>query len=255
MLRQQCANEVVMLLILRVIIVTIYCILVCIFGSIYCLFSPRNPRHVATFGHLFGRLSKVFGLKVAMRKPAGAANNGKCIYIANHQNNYDMVTVSNIVQPRTVTVGKKSLVWIPFFGPLYWLTGNLLIDRDNRAKAHGTIAQVVEAFAEKDISIWMFPEGTRSRGRGLLPFKTGAFHAAIAAGVPIVPICVSNTNGKIDLNRWNNGHVLIEMLEPVDVSSYSKEQVRELAAHCRDLMKAKIEQLDAEVAQLEAAQK
>ncbi|CAI1926298.1 1-acylglycerol-3-phosphate O-acyltransferase [Serratia fonticola] len=243
-----------MLLILRAIIVTVYCLLVSFFGSLYCLFSPRNPRHVATFGHLFGRLSTVFGIKVEFRKPASADNNGKCIYIANHQNNYDMVTVSNAVQPRTVTVGKKSLVWIPFFGQLYWLTGNLLIDRDNRAKAHGTIAQVVDAFKKQDISIWMFPEGTRSRGRGLLPFKTGAFHAAIAAGVPIVPICVSSTN-KIKLNRWNNGHVIVEMLEPVDTSHYSKEQVRELAAHCRELMKAKIDQLDAEVAKLDAAKK
>ncbi|PVZ85132.1 1-acyl-sn-glycerol-3-phosphate acyltransferase [Serratia sp. S1B] len=244
-----------MLLILRAIFVTVYCILVCLFGSIYCLFSPRNPRHVATFGHLFGRLSAVFGLKVEIRKPANAANFGKCIYIANHQNNYDMVTAAKIVQPRTVTVGKKSLVWIPFFGQLYWLTGNLLIDRDNRAKAHGTIAQVVEAFKKKEISIWMFPEGTRSRGRGLLPFKTGAFHAAIAAGVPIVPICISTTSGKINLNRWDNGHVIIEMLEPIDSRDYNKEQVRELAAHCRELMKAKIEQLDAEVAELDASKK
>ncbi|MFZ1872229.1 MAG: 1-acylglycerol-3-phosphate O-acyltransferase [Chania sp.] len=244
-----------MLLILRAIFVVIYCALVCILGSIYCLFSPRNPRHVATFGHLFGRLSTILGIKVEVRKPASAVNNGKCIYIANHQNNYDMVTVSNIVQPRTVTVGKKSLVWIPFFGPLYWLAGNLLIDRNNRTKAHDTISQVVDAIAEKDISVWMFPEGTRSRGRGLLPFKTGAFHAAISAGVPVVPICVSTTSGKINLNRWNNGHAIVEMLEPVDTSAYSKEQVRELAAHCRDLMKAKIEQLDAEVAQLDATKK
>jgi hypothetical protein len=103
-------------------------------GCIYCLFSPRNPKHVATFGHLFGRLSPVFGLKVELRKPADAESYGNAIYIANHQNNYDMVTASNIVQPPTVTVGKKSLLWIPFFGQLYWLTGNLLIDRNNRAK-------------------------------------------------------------------------------------------------------------------------
>ncbi|MDN5681095.1 MAG: 1-acyl-sn-glycerol-3-phosphate acyltransferase, partial [Ewingella sp.] len=60
-----------MLAIIRFIIVVIYCILVCIFGCIYCLFSPRNPRHVATFGHLFGRLAPVFGLKVEVRLPAG----------------------------------------------------------------------------------------------------------------------------------------------------------------------------------------
>ena len=244
-----------MLFILRVIIVVIYCILVCIFGCIYCLFSPRNPKHVATFGHMFGRLAPVFGLKVETRLPAGAENFGNAIYIANHQNNYDMVTAANIVLPPTVTVGKKSLVWIPFFGQLYWLTGNLLIDRNNRAKAHGTIAEVVNTFQKRKISFWMFPEGTRSRGRGLLPFKTGAFHAAIASGVPIIPVCVSNTSNKIKLNRWNNCQVIVEMLDPIDTSAWGKDQVRDLAKHCREVMKAKIDELDQEVAQREAAAK
>ncbi|EOV8144952.1 1-acylglycerol-3-phosphate O-acyltransferase [Cronobacter dublinensis] len=244
-----------MLSIVRMIIVVIYSLLVSVLGSIWCLFSPRNPRHVATFGHMFGRLSTVFGLKVELRKPQDAENYGNAIYIANHQNNYDMVTASKIVQPPTVTVGKKSLVWIPFFGQLYWLTGNLLIDRNNRSKAHGTIAEVVEQFRKRKISIWMFPEGTRSRGRGLMPFKTGAFHAAIAAGVPIIPVCVSNTHGKIKLNRWNNGLVIVEMLPPVDTQGWGKEQVRELAAHCRQLMEAKIAELDKEVTEREAAGK
>lgn len=240
-----------MLAIVRFIIVVIYSILVCLFGCIYCLFSPRNPRHVATFGHMFGRLAPVFGLRVEQRLPEGHASFGNAIYIANHQNNYDMVTASNIVQPPTVTVGKKSLVWIPFFGLLYWLTGNLLIDRNNRAKAHNTISQVVTAFQKRKVSFWMFPEGTRSRGRGLLPFKTGAFHAAVAAGVPIIPVCVSNTHGKIKLNRWSNGLVIVEMLPPVDTSAYGKDQVRALATHCRELMANRIAELDAEVARRE----
>lgn len=244
-----------MLAIVRFIIVVIYCILVCIFGSIYCLFSPRNPRHVATFGHLFGRLAPVFGLKVETRLPAVVENQPTAIYIGNHQNNYDMVTASNIVQPPTVTVGKKSLVWIPFFGQLYWLTGNLLIDRNNREKAHCTISQVVDQIRKRKVSIWMFPEGTRSRGRGLLPFKTGAFHAAIAAGVPIIPVCVSNTSNKIKLNRWNNGLVIVEMLPPVDTRADGKDQVRKLATDCRELMMAKIDELNQEVAAREAAGK
>nr|WP_318384371.1 1-acylglycerol-3-phosphate O-acyltransferase [uncultured Enterobacter sp.] len=244
-----------MLFIFRVIIVVIYSILVCIFGCIYCLFSPRNPKHVSTFGRMFGRMAPVFGLKVERRVPSNAAQFGNAIYICNHQNNYDMVTASNIVLPPTVTVGKKSLLWVPFFGLLYWITGNLLIDRNNRTKAHGTIAQVVKHIQKRNISIWMFPEGTRSRGRGLLPFKTGAFHAAIAAGVPVIPVCVSNTSNKINLNRWNNGLVIVEMLQPVDVSQFGKDQVRELAAHCRTIMENKIAELDKEVAEREAAGK
>ncbi|EDU60656.1 1-acylglycerol-3-phosphate O-acyltransferase [Providencia stuartii] len=244
-----------MLALIRAIIVIIYTILVCVFGGIYCLFSPRDPKHVMVFGHMFGRLSTLFGIKIINRVPEKAKKYGPSIYIGNHQNNYDMVTMSNGVQPRTVTVGKKSLVLIPFFGFLYWITGNILIDRSNRSKAHNTISQVAEQIKKHQISIWMFPEGTRSRGRGLLPFKTGAFHAAIAAGVPIVPVCVSTTQGRIKLNRWNNGHVIVEMLEPIETKNYSKEQVRELAEYCHDLMKAKIKQLDEEIAEIDKQNK
>lgn len=150
-------------------------------------------------------------------------------------------------------MGKKSLLWIPFFGPFYWLTGNILIDRNNKTKSRGTIYQIIEQMKKRDISVWMFPEGTRSRGRGLLPFKTGAFHAAIAAGVPVVPICVSSTSGKIKLNRWNNGHAIVEMMSPIDTSGYDKDQVRELAQYCHDIMAEKLAQLDQEVAECEAA--
>ncbi|HBO23218.1 MULTISPECIES: 1-acylglycerol-3-phosphate O-acyltransferase [unclassified Providencia] len=239
-----------MLALIRAILVLIYTILVCVVGGIYCLLSPRNPKHVMTFSHLFGKLHKVLGIKLVDRIPPAAKNYGPSIYIGNHQNNYDMVTMSNGVQPRTVTVGKRSLLFIPFFGFLYWITGNILIDRGNRSKAHNTISQVSDQIIKRKISVWMFPEGTRSRGRGLLPFKTGAFHAAIAAGVPIVPVCVSSTEGKIKLNRWNNGYVIVEMLDPIDTSKYTREQVRELSEYCHRLMEAKIKELDREVAEL-----
>ncbi len=237
-----------MLLIIRSFIAILYGLLVCTIGTVYCLFSPRNPCHVATFSHLFGRLSTLFGLKVEIRIPAGVAQNGNCIYIANHQNNYDMAIVSNIVQPGTVIVGKKSLLWIPFLGPLYWLSGNILINRNNNAKAHSTITMIIEQFKKRDISIWIFPEGTRSRGRGLMPFKTGAFYAAITAQVPIIPICISTTHDKINLNRWNNGRVIVEMIEPINTFAYSKKNARDLANYCHTIMVGKISELDTELA-------
>lgn len=244
-----------MLAIIRTILVVLLSICICVFGLIYCLFSPRDPRHVATFGRMFGRMAPLLGLKVELRYPSSMVTRQSCIYIANHQNNYDMVTAASMVQPRTVTVGKKSLLWIPFFGQLYWLTGNLLIDRENRLRAHGTISEIVEHIKKKNISIWMFPEGTRSRGRGLMPFKMGAFYAAIAAGVPVVPICVSNTSNKIKLNRWSNGLVIVELLPPVDTAPYTRDRVRELADHCRELMAARLVELDAEVAMREGQRK
>ncbi|MFS1562479.1 MAG: 1-acylglycerol-3-phosphate O-acyltransferase [Candidatus Arsenophonus phytopathogenicus] len=244
-----------MLAIVRIIIVILFTILVCLLGCFYCLFSPRNPHHVMRFGRLFGKLSYVFGITIINREPSEVKDYVPSIYIGNHQNNYDMVTMSNAVQPNTVTVGKKSLVFIPFFGQLYWLAGNILIDRANRTKAHNTISQVVKQIKKRKISVWMFPEGTRSRGRGLLRFKAGAFYAAIAAGVPIVPVCLSETEGRIKLNRWNNGVVIVEMLPPIDTTKYNRENVHELAEYCHDLFKVKIAELNKEVAEIEQKMK
>ena len=238
-----------MIALFRIFALAIFALVMFVFGCGYCLFSPRNPKHVFTFGRYFGRMSKVFGIKLELRIPDDAYERGQHVYIANHQNSWDLFTVSSAVTPKVVTVGKKSLAWMPLFGQLYWLTGNILIDRANRSKAKGTIDQVVDSIKKSGVSVWMFPEGTRSRGRGLLPFKTGAFHAAIGAEVPIIPIVCSSTGG-VKLNRWDNGHVIVEMLPPVSAEGYNKANVRELANICREQMKDKLVALDEEVTML-----
>ena len=239
-----------MVFLFRLISIVIIGIIVCVLGIIFCLFNPRNPKNVARFAHLFSFFFKpILGVKVNTRTIPNINKIASCIYIANHQDNYDIVVAGDVVQSKTVTVGKKSLAWIPFFGQLYYLTGNILIDRNNKSKAHDTIGQVVNEIKKRGISIWMFPEGTRSRGRGLLPFKTGAFKAAIAAGVPIVPICVSQTSN-IKLNRLNNGHIIVEMLEPIETKNLGKEDARALMEQCYSQMATKIAQINAEAKQL-----
>ncbi|MBI0114419.1 MULTISPECIES: 1-acylglycerol-3-phosphate O-acyltransferase [Gilliamella] len=239
-----------MVFLFRLISVLFIGIITCVLGVIFCLFNPRNPKNVARFAHLFSFFFKpILGVKVDTRKYPEIEKLGSCVFIANHQNNYDMVVAADIVQPKTVTVGKKSLALIPFFGQLYYLTGNILIDRNNKSKARDTINFVVKEIKKREISIWMFPEGTRSRGRGLLPFKTGAFKAAIAAGVPIVPICVSDTNN-IKLNRLNNGHMIVEMLPPIETKNLRKEDARILMEECYQLMSEKIAQINLEATKL-----
>ncbi len=238
-----------MIALARLILVALFAIIMFVFGCGYCLLSPRNPKHVFTFGRIFGAMHRLFGLKLELRLPDDAYERGQHIYIGNHQNSWDLFTISSAVTPNVVSLGKKSLLWIPLFGQLYWLTGNILIDRDNKAKAKGTIDLISDEVRETGLSVWMFPEGTRSRGRGLMPFKAGAFHAAIGAEVNIIPIVCSTTQDKIKLNRWNNGHVIVEMLSPVDVSQWERSQVKKLASHCRELMKDKLAQLDQEVAE------
>jgi 1-acyl-sn-glycerol-3-phosphate acyltransferase len=223
---------------------------ICIISCFYCLLRPFHRDNVHHTSRYLGKITKLLGFDVEVRIPDSVKNMGPVIYIANHQNSYDVFTMANAVQPSTVSVGKKSLKWIPIFGQMYWLTGNILIDRKNTSKAMNFINLTAKKIQEKKLSIWMFPEGTRSRGRGLLPFKVGAFRTAALANVPVVPICASNQVGTIQLGRWNNGKIIIEFLDPIYISENTPASAREAADKAYTLMKAKIEQLDDEVANI-----
>ncbi|PTO53903.1 1-acyl-sn-glycerol-3-phosphate acyltransferase [Vibrio splendidus] len=244
-----------MLAVLRIILATVFIIFTTLCAFVNCLFSPKNPKHVYVFCRWFNQLQKIVGVKLVQRGLDNAPTSEKSVYISNHQSILDFVTDPGMLRPRTVSLGKRDLLYVPFFGLLYWITGNIMINREDKSKARDTIKQVAEAIHQRDLSVWVYPEGTRSKGRGLLPFKTGAFRMAIEAGVPITPMCTSTTHNKIDLNRVNNGIVITEMLEPIDVTGYKISDARELANRCHALMTEKIEELDAEVARLEAQQK
>ena len=235
-----------MLALIRIFSITLALVVICIFACVFSLLQPLSRNRVFFTAKILGKVAKLLGLTVEVRLSESAKNIGPVVYVANHQSGLDMFTISSAVQPNTVTVGKKSLKWIPFFGQMYWLTGNILIDRVNTNKAMGTIAQTVNKIKDKSLSVWLFPEGTRSNGRGLLRFKTGAFRTAAEANVPIVPVCSSNLHGAIKWNRWNNGKVIIEVLAPIYFTDENKDNVRAVANTVHALMSDKIEQLSLE---------
>lgn len=235
-----------MLAFIRIILMAVVIVVISLVSCLYCLCRPFHRNNVYVTAGFMGKVSKLLGLEVEVRIPDVVKQTSPVVYICNHQNSYDIFTVSNAVLPNTVSVGKKSLKWIPFFGQMYWLTGNILIDRKNTNKAMNTIALAADKIREKNISVWLFPEGTRSNGRGLLPFKTGAFRTALQANVPIIPICASNTHNKIQLNRWNNGKMIIEFLPPISLEGISKEAVRLVSNETHQKMLKKIEELNKE---------
>jgi 1-acyl-sn-glycerol-3-phosphate acyltransferase len=234
-----------LLAVIRIFIMLLFILLSCFFGLLLSIVRPFHPNNVHIIARWFGSVAKVLGVKVVLKSHPESQNVGPAVYVANHQNNYDLFTVAAMVPQNCVSIGKKSLKWVPFFGQLYWLSGNILIDRANRSKAANTISKAAEKIKQKGLSVWMFPEGTRSYGRGLLPFKTGAFHTAINAGVPVVPVCMSTTHKSIKLNRWDNGTIYIEMLAPISLDK--SVGARAYAQHVHSIMAAKITELDAQV--------
>jgi 1-acyl-sn-glycerol-3-phosphate acyltransferase len=192
-------------------------------------------------------MSFFLGVKLELRVPESVKNGGPYVFIANHQNSYDLLTICVAAQKGMVTVGKKSLKWIPVFGWVYWLSGNIMIDRNNSGSAHDTLQSTVDKILKRRLSVWFFPEGTRSYGRGLLTFKSGAFRIAKATDEPVVIVTASNLHNKIKLNRWNNGTLLIEVSEPENLNE--NLSIKENAEHFHQKMQLQITELDSELEQ------
>lgn len=236
-----------MLLLIRMTLLLLLVVGVTLLGIVFCLLTLWSKNRVYYLGRVFAKVAPLFGLSVEGRVAESAKQIPQAVYVANHQNNFDLFTLAAVVPKGVVTVGKTSLRWIPFFGALYWASGNFLINREDRKQAIATIEQIVSSMKKTGLSIWMFPEGTRSRGRGWLPFKRGAFHAAVQAGVPIVPVVCSSTHGQIGLSRWDNGKVIVEMLPPIDTTGLHETDVVSLLKSCEEQMHETQRRLDQEL--------
>ncbi len=141
-------------------------------------FNPTNSRWCAWFYSVLGL--HMIGIKVENIVFENYPTDEGFIVVANHQSNWDLLVVGSTIPDRTVSLGKKSLKWVPLFGQLFWLAGNILIDRDNAKKAMEAMEITKVALTQKKTHIWFFAEGTRNHGKNMLPFKKGAFVTAMA---------------------------------------------------------------------------
>ena len=93
-------------------------------------------------------------------------------------------------------------------------------------------------------SVCLSPEGTRSVTDKLAPFKKGAFHLAMQAGVPVVPIVIHNSNDvqpKGDI-LYHPGTVNVEVLPPIDTGSWTVESLDRHIAEIRDMYLTALDQ-------------
>ena len=141
-------------------------------------------------------------------------NNRPVVFLVNHQTELDVLLLGSIWPKHCSVTAKKSLRNVPFLGWFMILSGAIFIDRVDRSQAVKAFEGAAKAMREKRQSVVIFPEGTRSYSAEpmLLPFKKGAFHLAIQAGVPIVPIVAENYNHILNVKArsFNTGTIRVK---------------------------------------------
>lgn len=235
-----------MLYLLRLFLLGLHFLVAGAINLVIVLLRPFNPDNSRLCGRVYSLPAlRILGLAARLDVQEFDKLTSPCVIVVNHQSNYDLFVLGSVVPHRTATIGKKSLRWIPIFGQIYWLAGNVLIERGNAAQAKQAMLKTTDTLQHRNTSIWVFAEGTRNLGKGLLPFKKGAFQMAIAAGVPIVPMCCSNYKRSMRLNRWHSGRVAIRALPPISTTGLTLDDMPALMERCRRQMADCIDALDA----------
>ena len=136
------------------------------------------------------------------------------VFIGNHQTELDVLMLGAMFPKYCSVTAKSSLKVIPFLGWFMAMSGTIFIDRKNSKDAREAMKGAAKEIKDKRQSVFMFPEGTRSYAKDpmLLPFKKGAFHLAVEAGVPIVPVVVANYSNVLYIKGmiFNSGTVPIK---------------------------------------------
>lgn len=215
-------------------------------GIVWLLVRPHNRETLYVYGKVFCRgVVSLMGwrLDVANRDLLDSAR--PCVFVANHQSFLDVVTFGAMFPKRTVSAGKREIGRIPVFGWFYRLSGNLVIDRANPLAARDSLDAAARTIRDERVSVWFMPEGHRNAGPELLPFKTGAFRLALAAGVPIVPIVAAPLTAIADTKRHRArpGALRVTVLDPILPNAGSPRAVAELADATRMAMQRELDRL------------
>jgi lysophosphatidate acyltransferase len=133
-----------------------------------------------------------------------------------------------------------------------WLSKTVFIDRGNHKSAIAAFESAANQMRDERQSVFIFPEGTRSYSQkpDLLPFKKGAFHLAIRAKVPIVPVVVANYAALVSVQekRFVPGRIPIRVLKPIPTVDLKPEDVEDVMKLVRDQMMAALLEMHAEAA-------
>lgn len=215
-------------------------------GIAWLLFRPHNRQTLYVFGKVFCRsLVRMMGWRIDVENRARMDEQRPCVIVANHQSFLDVVTFGSVFPRRTVSAGKREIGKIPVFGWFYRLSGNLIIDRERARNALRSLEEAARTLTDERVSVWFMPEGHRNRSSALLPFKTGAFRLAIAAGAPILPLVCEPLGVIVDTKRHlaRRGTLRMRVLDPISTRGLTNHDLPDLVATARSRMQEALEAL------------
>ncbi len=158
------------------------------------------------------------------------------VFMSNHESWMDIPAVFGAVPSSLRMVAKLGLMKIPIFGRALNSGGFIFVDRKNRARAIRQL-EIAKERLNDGISIWIAPEGTRSRKKEIGSFKKGGFYLASQLQRPIVPVYIEGAFEVMPPDSpyvYPNRAITVHFCEPIETVGYGKDNLDELVLKVRN---------------------
>jgi 1-acyl-sn-glycerol-3-phosphate acyltransferase len=214
-----------------------------VYLSLSLLLLPWRPLRIR-IGNVYGKavgplVTRILGVRTRVRHRERLAESRPAIYVTNHTSALDAFIAMWLCPMGGCGIAKKEIASIPFFGWAYRLSGHLLIDRGDRKGAIAALEATAEVVRRHRLSIWILPEGTRSRDGRLLPFRKGFAHLAIATGFPVVPVVLHGAHERLPDRsfRLMPGALEVEVMKLIDTRNWKRETVDEHVEQVHEIVR------------------
>jgi putative phosphoserine phosphatase/1-acylglycerol-3-phosphate O-acyltransferase len=204
---------------------------------IYALTGSRRASQNFSFSLFADTAGALIGLDLNVKGEEHLWEQRPAVFVFNHQSKADVVIIAQLVRRDIAGVGKKEIKKMPVIGTVMEMGGVVLIDRGDAKSAIKSMKPLVDAMKKEGKSVVLAPEGTRTISPKLTTFKKGAFHLAMQAGVPMIPIVIHNAGDVAPKGDFvfRPATVDVEVLPPVDTSNWKTETLTEHVREVRNM--------------------
>ena len=163
---------------------------------------------------------------------------GRFLLVCNHQHLADVgVLISCFQKSKLAFISKKENQKLPVIGKFMHRTSSQPLDREDDRQALKVILKCIQMVKEDEVSVAVFPEGTRSKTGKLLPFRNGAFKIAQKAGVPIV-VCTINGTGPLfhNVKKGKATHIDLHLVDVIGPEELKGKTTAEIGQRVYEMM-------------------
>ena len=195
----------------------------------------------------FGVVAFLAGVKYEVKGLENIPKDKAVLFIGNHQSFFDVVLGYHLCPAVTGFLSKKTFEKVPLLNVWMHMNYCLFLTRTDPRQDLKLIIKAQE-YIKSGISMFVFPEGTRSKTGEMAEFHEASFKIATKTGCPIVPVAFTNTREVFEthLPRLKKTHVIVTFCPAIDTTALEGDNKKKPGAYVRGILQEQLKK-DAEL--------